>query len=198
MPHHRWFHGAPSGLPARPAANDRITIGAIGVGGRASLLLQQLPESAQIVALCDCNLPRAEAFKAKMNGDWPIYQDYRKLLDRQDIDAVIVATGEFQRVLPCIHACQAGKDIYAEKPLTLYVHEGRVLVDWVRRTDRVLQVGSQQRSMEMNRLACELVRTGGLGKVLEVRAMNYSGAKSPPRHSRPDNQCPSNWTGTRG
>jgi predicted dehydrogenase len=166
--------------PGQTGANDRITVGAIGVGGRASLLLQQLPESAQIVALSDCNLPRAEAFKAKANGAWPVYQDYRKLLERKDIDAVIVATGEFQRVLPCIHACQAGKDIYAEKPLTLYVREGRALVDAVRRYRRVLQVGSQQRSMAMNRVACELVRSGGLGKVLDVRAINYTGAEASP------------------
>jgi predicted dehydrogenase len=164
---------------AAPASN-RIRVGAIGVGGRASLLLEQLPETAEIVALSDCNLPRAEAFKAKKNGTWPVYQDYRKLLDRNDIDAVIVATGEFQRVLPCIHACQAGKDIYAEKPLTLYVREGRALVEAVRRHDRVLQVGSQQRSMAMNRVACELIRSGGLGKVLEVRAMNYPGPQASP------------------
>jgi len=167
------------GAPGKPGANERITVGAIGVGGRASLLLQQLPESAQIVALSDCNLPRAEGFKAKAGGDWPIYQDYRKLLDRKDIDAVVVATGEFQRVVPCIHACQAGKDVYAEKPLTLYVREGRALVEAVRRHDRVLQVGSQQRSMAMNRVACELIRSGGLGKVLEVRAINYTGPDAP-------------------
>ncbi|MGD9721415.1 MAG: Gfo/Idh/MocA family oxidoreductase [Pirellulales bacterium] len=166
--------------PGKPGANDRITVGAIGVGGRASLLLEQLPESAQIVALCDCNLPRAEAFKAKKNGTWPVVPDYRQILDRKDIDAVIVATGEFQRVLPCIHACQAGKDIYAEKPLTLYIGEGRALVNAVRKHNRVFQVGTQQRSMEMNRVACELVRSGGLGKVLEVRAINYGGAEASP------------------
>lgn len=166
--------------PGKPGPNDRITVGAIGVGGRASLLLQQLPEDGQIVALSDCNVPRAEAFKAKAGGDWPVYDDYRRILDRQDIDAVIVATGEFQRVLPCIQACQAGKDIYAEKPLTLYVREGRVLVEAVRRHKRVLQVGSQQRSMTLNRIACELIRTGGLGKVLEVRAMNYSCSEPSP------------------
>ena len=160
--------------------NDQIRVGAIGVGGRASLLLQQLPESAKIVALCDCQLPRAEAFKAKAKESWPVYQDYRKLLDRNDIDAVIVATGEFQRVLPCIQACQAGKDVYAEKPLTLYVNEGRALVNAVRRYQRVLQVGSQQRSMAMNRVACELVRSGGLGKILKVHTINYSGAEASP------------------
>ena len=166
--------------PGQPGPNDRIAVGAIGVGGRASLLLQQLPEDGQIVALADCNVPRAEAFKAKANGDWPIYDDYRRILDRKDIDAVIVATGEFQRVLPCIHACQAGKDVYAEKPLTLYVREGRALVEAVRRYKRVLQVGSQQRSMTLNRIACELIRNGGLGKVLEVRAMNYPNSEPSP------------------
>ena len=166
--------------PGKPGANERITVGAIGVGGRGTLLLQQLPEDAQLVALSDCNLPRAEAFKAKHQGTWPVHQDYREILDRKDIDAVVVATGEFQRVLPCIQAAQAGKDIYAEKPLTVYINEGRALVDAVRRHNRVLQVGSQQRSMAMNRVACELIRSGGLGKVLEVRAINYGGAEATP------------------
>jgi predicted dehydrogenase len=176
--------------PGRPGANDRIAVGAIGVGGRGSLLIQQLPESAQIVALSDCNLPRAEAFKAKAQADWPVYQDYRKLLERKDVDAVIVATGEFQRVLPCIHAAQAGKDIYAEKPLSLYVREGRALVDAARKYDCVLQVGTQQRSMETNRVACELVREGGLGKVLAVRAINYTGAEASPAQSPPEQSVP--------
>jgi predicted dehydrogenase len=176
--------------PGRTGANDRITVGAIGVGGRAKLLLQQLPESAQIVALSDCNAPRAEAFKNDAKGDWPVYQDYRKLLERQDIDAVIVATGEFQRVLPCIHACQAGKDIYAEKPLTLYLSEGRALVNAVRKYDRVFQVGTQQRSMEINRVACDLIRSGGLGKVLEVRAINYGGAQPSPENGLPEESVP--------
>jgi hypothetical protein len=166
----------PSGVLAadgKPGANERVTVGAIGVGGRASLLLDQLPTDGQLVALCDCNVPRAEAFKAKRKGDWPVYQHYQKILERKDIDAVIIATQEFQRVLPSIHACQAGKDVYAEKPLTLYVREGRVLVDTVRKHGRVFQVGSQQRTMAMNRIACELVRTGGLGKIIEVQAPCY-------------------------
>jgi predicted dehydrogenase len=176
--------------PGKLGANDRITVGAIGVGGRATLLLQQLPESAQIVALSDCNLPKAEAFKANHKGNWPVYQDYRKILDRKDIDAVIVATGEFQRVLPCIHACQAGKDVYAEKPLTLYIREGRALVNAVRQYNRILQVGSQQRSMEMNRVACGLIRNGGLGEILEVRAVNYSGPESAPAKPFPAQPVP--------
>ena len=176
--------------PGRPGANDRVTVGAIGVGGRAALLLQQLPEGGQIVALADCNLPRAEAFKAKAKADWPVYQNYHKLLERKDIDAVIVATGDFQRVVPCIHACQAGKDVYAEKPLTLYIQEGRALVEAARRNNRIFQVGTQQRSMAVNRVACELVRSGGLGKVLEVRAINYSGPEPSPAQGLPEMPVP--------
>ena len=164
-----------------PGANEQIGVGCIGVGGRASLLLDQLPEDGRIVALCDCNVPRAESFRAGRKADWPIIENYQKLLERKDIDAVIIGTGDFQRVLPSIHACQAGKDVYAEKPLTLYIREGRVLVDVVRKEKRVFQVGSQQRSMELNRIACELVRTGGLGKLKQVRAVNYT---------RPTNRCP--------
>lgn len=126
---------------------ERIRVGAIGVGGRGSLLLQQLPESAELVALCDCNESRAINFRNKAKGDWPIYTDYHRILERQDIDAVIVATGEFQRILPCIEACQAGKDVYAEKPLSLYIQEGRALVKAVRRYER-------KRSQKMFRNPC--------------------------------------------
>lgn len=173
-----------------PGANETIGIGAIGVGGRARLLLEQLPEGGRIVALSDCNLPRAEAFKADKKGAWPVYQDYRELLDRKDVDAVIVATGEFQRVVPCIHALMAGKDIYAEKPLTLYIREGRVLVDAVRRYQRVFQVGTQQRSMAINRLGCELIRSGGLGKIKEVRAFNYPASEPSPAKPFPAESVP--------
>ena len=183
----------PSGVLAadgKPGANERVTVGAIGVGNRASLLLDQLPKDGQIVALCDCNVPRAEAFKAKRQGDWPVYPHYQKILERKDIDAVIIATQEFQRVLPSIHACQAGKDVYAEKPLTLHVREGRVLVDTVRKHGRVFQVGSQQRTIAMNRIACELVRTGGLGKIIEVLAPCYPGAGESPKDVGPAEPVP--------
>jgi predicted dehydrogenase len=175
--------------------SERIRIGAIGVGNRGKLLLKQLPESAELVAISDCNLSRAEAFKAEVGGNWPAYHDYRKILERKDIDAVIVATGEFQRVLPCIEACQAGKDVYAEKPLTLYIQEGRALVQAVRKYDRVLQVGTQQRSMEINRVACELLRNGGLGKILEVRAIAYTGPAATPQEPFPAQEGPVglNW-----
>lgn len=171
-------------------ANERIRVGAIGVGGRGSLLIEQLPDSAQIVAVADCNQPRALAFREKIKADWPVYSDYRQILDRKDIDAVIVATGEFQRIRPCIDACLAGKDIYAEKPLSLYIQEGRALVEHARKANRIVQVGTQQRSMEMNRVACELIRNGGLGKILEVRAIAYEGPVASPSSPFPAEKTP--------
>jgi predicted dehydrogenase len=157
-------------------ANDRIQIGVIGVGGRGNLLIDQLPKPGQLVALADCCLARCEEAVGKRSANWDIYQDYRRILDRKDIDAVIVATEDHARVIPCIHACQAGKDVYAEKPLTLYPGEGSVLVRAARKYKSVFQVGSQQRSMEMNQIACRLVRSGGLGKVKLAQGINYPDA----------------------
>jgi predicted dehydrogenase len=154
------------GAPGRPGANDRIQVGIIGVGGRGNLLIDQLPKPGQIVAAADCCLSRCEEAAGRRDASWDLYQDYRRILDRKDIDAVIVATEDHARVIPCIHACQAGKDVYAEKPLTLYPGEGKVLVQVARKYKTVFQVGSQQRSMEMNQLACKLVRTGGSGREL--------------------------------
>jgi predicted dehydrogenase len=163
------------GSPGAPGANDRITVGFIGVGHRARLLMEQMPKGAEIVAICDVYLKRCHDALKEKGVSWKVYQDYRKLLESKDIDAVMVPTTDHGRVLPCIHACQAGKDIYAEKPLTLTIREGRILVNVVRKHKRVFQVGSQQRSMEMNRFACELVRTGGIGKLEGVLGVNYTG-----------------------
>lgn len=174
----------------RVFASQRIRVGAIGVGGRGSLLIEQLPETAQIVAVADCNEQRALAFRDKLKADWQIYSDYRKIIDRNDIDAVIVATGEFQRIRPCIEACMAGKDVYAEKPLSLYIQEGLALVNAARKTKRIVQVGTQQRSMEMNRVACQLIRNGGLGKILEVRAIAYEGSEPSPTQGFPSEPIP--------
>lgn len=166
------------GLDGQTSANETIRIGFIGSGGRARLLMSQTPAPGRIIAVCDCYLKRCEEAiqeKGEMARGWRVYQDYRKLLDSRDIDAVIVPTTDHGRVLPCIHACQAGKDIYAEKPLTLTIAEGRSLVKAVRKHGRVFQTGSQQRSMEYNRYPCDLVRTGKIGKVHTVLACNYTG-----------------------
>ena len=155
-------------------ANDRVRVGVIGVGNRSNLLIDQLPEGAEIVAVADCFRKRSEDSAAKRKANWRIYDDHRALLDQKDIDAVIVGTNDHARVLCAIHAVQAGKDVYAEKPMSLYVSEGRALVRAVRKYNRILQVGSQQRSMAMNRVACDFVRKGGLGRIRLVLGVNYS------------------------
>ena len=159
----------------RPGANDRVIIGCVCAGGRARLLMEQIPEDGQLVALADANFPRALEYKKARNADWDVYNTHWPILYRKDIDAVIITGQEFQRVYPCIHACEAGKDVYAEKPLTLYVQEGRTLVNCVKKHKTVFQVGTQQRSMVIDRVACEFVRNGGLGKIRYVSAVNYTG-----------------------
>jgi predicted dehydrogenase len=162
-------------LPRSAAgANDRVRVGVIGVGNRSGLLIDQLPEGAEIVAVADCFRKRSEDAAARRKATWRIYDDYRKLLEQKDIDGVIVGTNDHGRVRCAIHAVQAGKDVYAEKPMSLYVEEGRALVRAVRKYDRILQVGSQQRSMAMNRVACDFVRSGGLGRIQLVLGANYS------------------------
>lgn len=187
------------GGQGRPGANDRIAIGVIGVGNRSNQLIDQLPEQGQVVALADCYLPRAQdTSRNKSGGRWPVYHDYRHLLERKDIDAVIVGTPDHVRVLICIHACQAGKHIYAEKPLSLYIREGRVLVQAVRKYGCVFQVGTQQRSMAVNRLACEFIRSGKLGKIRVVQGMNYPGPQfcpSLPEEPVPDGLDWDRWLG---
>lgn len=166
----------PSGVLAangQPGANDRIGIGFIGMGRQASGLLrgvERLPVG-KVVAVADVNLPRAREIAQKHNG--VAYQDYRRLLERKDVDAVITATPEHWRLLICVNSCQAGKDVYAEKPMTLTIREGRLIVQAARKYNRVFQVGSHQRSMWQNYIGCKLVRDGSIGKIKKVIAYNY-------------------------
>lgn len=163
--------------PGRPGPNDRVVIGFIGTGNRARQLMDHVPEAGQIVAISDCYVQRMTETLQEKKAAWRTYQDYRQLLGQETLDAVVVATPDHGRVLPCIHACQAGLDVYAEKPLTLTISEGRVLVQAARKHQTVFQVGSQQRSMEINRFACELVRSGEIGRLKDVQAVNYAGPR---------------------
>jgi predicted dehydrogenase len=163
----------PSGVLAsrgQPGANDRIGVGYVGCGRRGNQLLG-LPPEGRIVAAADVDLNRAQAMASRSNCR--AYQDYRQMLEADDVDAVVVATPDHWHVLPSIHACQAGKDIYLEKPLSLTIREGRILVDAVRKYGRVLQTGSQRRSMAGHRYGCELVRNGVAGKIHTVCILNY-------------------------
>lgn len=174
--------------PARSASNI-VRVGVIGTGVRGKYLIGNLPESARVTAICDCATLRTagtlepqapfvsvlQRFKDRDAAKCAVYQDYRRLFDREKLDAVIIATPDHQHALPAMLALQAGWDVYLEKPLTVCIREGRLLVDMVKRTGRVLQVGSQQRTMEVNRFACDFLRNGGLGKISKVELPCYPG-----------------------
>lgn len=153
-------------------ANDRIGVAGIGVGRQGSADLRILHRcGGRIVAVADADIRRAGKVGALYDAE--AFQDYRRILERKDVDAVLTATTDHWRSLVCIHSCQAGKDVYAEKPLTLTIAEGRKMVEAARKYNRVFQTGSQQRSMAANRHGCELVRNGMLGKIKKVIAHNY-------------------------
>jgi len=175
----------------RPAgANERVSIGVIGAGMRGKYLVANLPPSVRVSAICDCATSRIASvlepkghftallsrFRETDADRCATYQDYRQMLDREKkLDAVIIATPDHHHALAATLALQSGLDVYLEKPLTVTIAEGRHLADTVKKTGRVLQVGSQQRTMEMNRFACEFIRDGGLGKVSTVDLPNYPG-----------------------
>ncbi|MCC6125394.1 MAG: Gfo/Idh/MocA family oxidoreductase [Pirellulales bacterium] len=166
-----WIPAGALAADGRPGANDRVGIGVVGIGRRAPQVLGDLPAEAQIVAIADVYAPRCQEACKKYQAQ-PT-RHYRELLARKDVDAIVTATNDQWRALISIHACQAGKDVYAEKPLTLTILEGRRIVEAVRKYGRVLQTGGQQRSMTPNRVGCELIRGGGIGKIEKVVAFNY-------------------------
>ena len=156
----------------QPGANDRIGMGGIGIGRQGSGRILATGSQARVVAIADVNLPRAKEMAARFDGAVG-YQNYHELLERKDIDAIVTATPDHWRALVCIHACQAGKDIYAEKPMNLTIREGRLMVQAVRKYKRVFQTGSQQRSDPKNRYGCELIRNNRIGKIEMVIGHNY-------------------------
>ncbi len=162
--------------PAALGANDRLRIGFIGVGGRASWLIrhEEFPQ-ADIVAVADCAREAVEQVtQIKPSGArWKRYYDYRRMLDDEQLDAVFVETTTHARVLIMIHAMEAGLDVYGEKPLTLTVAEGRALVNAAKRYGRILQTGTQQRSIPINAWASRQIRQGRLGKVREIIVCNF-------------------------
>jgi predicted dehydrogenase len=172
-----------------PGANERIDIGVIGAGIRGKQLIGDMPAGGQVVAVCDCYEPRiGEVRKLKPDTTFTACTDYRAMIAEAKLDAVIIAVPDHHHVLAAMLACQAGLDVYCEKPLSLTIGEGKRLVEAVRHHHRVLQVGSQQRSMEMDRFACQFVREGGLGEVSRVEVQNWPGPI--PREQLPEELIP--------
>ncbi|MFN4259198.1 MAG: Gfo/Idh/MocA family oxidoreductase [Gemmataceae bacterium] len=195
--------GEVQGAEQAQSANERPILGAIGVGSRGSGIAAQAARFGPIVAIADVDLNHAERGNKNLaGGKAEVSQDYRKVLDRKDIDAVIIGTPDHWHTKICIEAMQAGKDVYCEKPLTLTIEEGQQLCKVVKDTKRVLQVGTQQRS-EMGNMflkAVALARDGRLGKIQRVTCA-IGGAprggpfpkEKPPSHLNWDmwlGQCP--------
>ena len=186
---------APLILPAAArGANERLVTGHIGIGGQGRGNLGGF--GSQVGAVCDVDKQRLEAAMKRTGAKG--YSDYRELLDRDDIDAVVVSTPDHWHAIPTIHACQAGKHVYCEKPLTLSIPEGRAMVSAARKHDRVVQTGSQQRSGKEFWTACSYVRSGRLGKLQKVlvgiNGANHPG-KLPPDSDPPAHLDYAMWLG---
>jgi predicted dehydrogenase len=166
--------GAPVG------ANDRIRLALIGCGGQGSgdLRAALRVKNTECVALCDVDDAQSGKLSNTLQtqtGKAPglVTRDFRRVLELKDLDAVIVGTPDHWHALPTVMACQAGKDVYVEKPLSLSIGEGRVMVDAARRYNRVVQMGTQQRSASHYLEAVNYVKSGKLGKIRLVRTWAY-------------------------
>jgi predicted dehydrogenase len=157
-------------------ANDHVTVGLIGCGGRGRYVAGLMREApgVEFAATADVYLPNAERAKEWAGPSATAYQDFRRLLERKDIDAVLVATPDHWHATVTVLACQASKDVYAEKPLAHNVREGRAMVNAARRYNRIVQAGTQHRSSPHFREVQELVQSGAIGKVNWVRVWNYA------------------------
>jgi len=176
---------APIILPSHLVAGEtkpsgRINVGFIGLGKMGTGLLKNLIHyEIQVVAVCDVDKNRREnaqaianeyykRFPGKGTADCKTYNDLRELIARDDIHAVVIATPDHWHAYPTVAALKAGKDVYCEKPLTHNIHEAITVMETVKKTGRVLQTGSMQRSMTEFRVVCEMVRNGVVGKISHV------------------------------
>jgi predicted dehydrogenase len=158
------------------APSNRIVMGSIGVGGQGTAKMRAFlgNEDVQVVAVCDVVAARRQKAKGIVDNHYggkgcAAYNDFRDLLARDDIDAVVIAPQDHWHALMAVAAARAGKDMYCEKPLGVAVTEGKVIRDTVRRYGRVFQTGTQQRSDRKFRFACELARNGYLDKLHTVK-----------------------------
>ncbi|MGA2258675.1 MAG: Gfo/Idh/MocA family oxidoreductase, partial [Thermoguttaceae bacterium] len=159
------------GADEKVAPHSRINLACIGVGGQGTGNLMSFlnDERVQVVAICDVDdNHRNNALQIAKLKEGAGYKDFRKLLARKDVDAVMIATPDHWHSLVTVAACRAGKDIYCEKPLTASIGEGRFVSDLVRREKRVLQCGTWRRSGVYTRMACELTRNGYIGELKEI------------------------------
>jgi predicted dehydrogenase len=159
-----------------PGANERVVVGLIGCGGRGLSVARRMREvpGVEFAAVCDVYEPNAAAAREWAGPGAQAYRDFRKLLEQKDIDAVLIATPDHWHAIPTVLACQAGKDVYVEKPLAHNIKEGRAMVEAARRSKRIVQTGLQHRSAPHYREVQRIIQSGELGEVRYVRVWNYT------------------------
>ena len=172
-------------------ANERIGVGFIGYGliGAQHVYDFKNQKDADLVAMCEVHQPRMEEGIAACGGRAKGYKDFRRMLEDNDVQAVVVSTPDHWHALQTMMACAAGKDVYVEKPMTLFVREGRWMIDVARRHKRVVQVGTQQRSGLHYQKALRLIRDGYIGKVHSVQMGFFRNVM--PGFGRPGGTVPS-------
>lgn len=155
----------------KSSPNERIGLGFIGVGPRGMALLREFRQfpDVDIVAVCDVYQERVDKAVAAMDGKATGVKDFRRVLDRKDVDAVVIATPPHWHALISIMACQAGKDVYCEKPMCLTVAEAKAMVQAAEHYGRITQIGTQIHAGQNFRRVVEIVRSGMLGKITRVR-----------------------------
>jgi predicted dehydrogenase len=162
-------------------ANDQIRVAVVGVGGQGGGHMRYFHgcEGAKLVAICDADTNqmdgKAKAFEEKEGYKLRTYTDVRKLLEDKDIDVITSATPNHWHALVTIWACQAGKDVYIEKPASYCIWEGRKMVEAARKYNRIVQIGMQKRSSEAHPAAFEWIKEGHIGKIKWVRGFCYKG-----------------------
>jgi predicted dehydrogenase len=202
----------PASVIGKNAPSNKINIGAIGVGriSREHDMKETLPfDQARIMAVCDLDSKRLADGKKYVNDYYAaktgkpydgvtMYDDHRALLQNKDIDAVLISTPDHSHAYLGIHAVEAGKDVYLQKPASLTIAEGRALSNAVHRTGRILQIGSQQRSSTQFRYAAELVRNGRIGdlKTVYVGLPGDPGGDEEPEMPIPKNLNYDAWLGS--
>ncbi len=176
------LHLAPSGVlgaPGQLGANDRFVVAHIGVGGMGmthvnNMLRFQKENKVRIAALCDCEENRLLAAARNVGGPVAAYADYRRILERKDIDAVLIATPDHWHPVMTVHACQTGKHVYVEKPASVTVRDGQAMVKAARDNRVAVQVGAQARTAKGAWYTCRAIRNSIVGKVSKVTCWHYA------------------------
>ncbi len=171
--------------------HEQIRVGWIGCGGRGRFVAAHMSKvpAVKFVAVCDVYERNRARARAWVGDGCRAYSDFRQLLDQDDVDAVLIATPDHWHAIPTVMACQAGKDVYVEKPLSYSVREGRAMVQAARDHDRVVQTGTQQRSAAHFETIRQLIERGELGQIRYVRIWNYRNSY-PPRAAPADSDPP--------